>query len=141
MFPVTDLVDLDHVYGEDLGVTATGDIAVVSKHDRTFQRILRRLMTVATSAFNGSAYPWQPKYGVGLGARIGETLRIRAVRAAVRSQMLLEPTVLKVPAPVINVTPLGVTGATIDILYTDISGIPQSFSFDIGSPQTPPPHP
>lgn len=134
---MTDLVDLDHVYGEDLGATATGDIAVVSKHDRTIERILRRLMTVATNAFNGCSYPWLPKYGVGLGARIGEALQSRAIAAAVRSQMLLEPTVLKVPAPVITVTPLGVTGATIGILYTDISGIPQSFSFDIGTPQNP----
>lgn len=126
---MADLADLAHAYGEDLGVTPSGDIALAVKSDRTIQRIIRRLMTVPTDA-NGSAYPWEPDYGVGLGARIGETLDIRGITSDVRSQMLLEPTVAKSPAPVITVTEID-TGATITVSYTDISGVPQSFSFDL----------
>jgi len=136
---MTDLCDLDHVYGEDLQVTATGDIALVSKQDRTIQRIIRRLLTVPTSPANGSAYPWRPKFGVGLGARIGEALDLKALAAAVRSQMLIEPTVQKIPAPTITVTPLGNIGAVIDIAYVDTSGVPQNFSFDlVGTPKQQP---
>lgn len=135
---MTDLCDLDHIYGADLGVTATGDIAVVAKHDRTIQRIVRRLLTVPTSVRNGCAYPWRPKFGVGLGARIGEALDIRALQGAVRSQMLIEPTVQKIPAPTITVQPLGTIGASIDIVYVDMSGTPQNFSFDlVGDPRPP----
>lgn len=132
---MTDLYDIDHTYGEDIGVTATGDIALVSKSDRTIQRIIRRLLTVPTSPINGSSYSWRPNFGVGLGSRIGEALDIRGITASVRSQMLREPTVQKVPAPKITVTPLGQIGATIDIVYIDNSGFPQSFSFDLVGPQ------
>lgn len=128
---MTDLADCDHFYGGDLGVTPTGDIALVVKHNRTTQRVIRRLLTVPTSPENGSAYPFEPDYGVGLGARIGEALDIRGTAADVRSQMLLEATVQKIPAPTIAVTPIDVKGATIDITYIDVSGVPQSFSFDL----------
>jgi hypothetical protein len=137
---MTDLADIDHVYGQDLTVTPTGDLALATKKDRTIQRIIRRLLTVPTSPRNGSAYPWRPKYGVGLGARIGDALDIRGIEADVRSQMLVEPTVQKVPAPKISVVPLGTIGATINIVYVDLSGVPQSFSFDlVGDPPAPPP--
>lgn len=126
---MADLADLDHAFGEDLGVTPTGDIAVVVKFNRTIQRIIRRLMTVPTSAA-GSPYPWEPNYGVGLGAAIGKALNVRAIAAAVRSQMLLESTVAKNPAPQIDVEEI-TNGATITIQYTDTSGQPQTFSFDL----------
>lgn len=138
---MTDLCDIDHTYGGDIGVTATGDIALVSKSDRTIERIIRRLLTVPTNAKNGSSYPWRPKFGLGLGARIGEALDIRGLQAAARSQMLKERTVQKIPAPVVTVTPLGQIGATIDIVYTDNSGFPQSFSFDLVGSQNPKPTP
>lgn len=126
---MADLADADHFYGGDLAVTASGDIAIVTKSQRTIQRIIRRLLTSATD-ISGSAYPWQPAYGVGLGAKIGEALDTRAIGAAVRSQMLLEPTVQKVPAPIVVVTPID-AGAAITVTYTDLSGLPKSFNFDL----------
>lgn len=126
---MADLADCFHVYGQDLAVTPSGDIAVATKSDRTIQRIIRRLLTSPTNS-KGSAYPWQPGYGVGLGAKIGEALDVRAIAGAVRSQMLLEPTVRKVPSPVISVTEIA-NGANISITYFDQSGLPKGFNFDL----------
>jgi hypothetical protein len=130
---MADLADAFHIFGEDLAVTLTGDIALAVKSDRTVQRIIRRLMTVPTNA-QGSAYPWQPKYGVGLGARIGKKLDIPGIKADVRSQMLLEPTVARDPAPVVIVQELSQGGASISVNYADLSGIPKSFSFSLTPP-------
>lgn len=126
---MADLADASHIYGQDLAVTPTGDIALVTKSDRTIQRIIRRLLTAPTDA-KGSAYPWQPKYGVGLGSKIGEALDIRAIQGAVRSQMLKEPTVRKVPSPIITVSQTAL-GANISITYADLSGLPKGFNFDL----------
>ena len=127
---MADLCDIDHVFGQDIGETATGDIAVVSKADRTIQRIIRRLLTPQTDQ-TSSAYPWEPTYGAGLSAKIGEAIDIRAIQGIVLSQMLAEPSVARTPAPKVTVTPLDVTGATIDVSYTDQSGTPQNFGFDL----------
>jgi hypothetical protein len=125
------LYDLGHIYGEDLEESATGDIAVVSNQDRTIQRILRRLMTVATSVGN-SQYPTQPTYGAGLGAKIGEPgPDVRSIQGIVQAQMRTEALVARVPAPIVTVTPLAIGGATINVAYTDLSGQPQSFNFDV----------
>lgn len=126
---MADLADLAHSFGNDLGTTPSGDIGIVTKQQRTIQRIIRRLLTNPTDS-DSSDYPWEIDYGVGLGSRLGGDLDIRGINADVRSQMLLEPTVSKNPAPVVTVTPIP-TGATITIAYNDISGVPKSFSFNL----------
>lgn len=125
-----DLCDVDHTFGEDIGVTATGDIALVSKAERTIQRVIRRLLTPVTTQVS-SAYPWEPDYGAGLADEIGETVDIRKTRGIVLSQMLMEPSVAKIPAPTVTVTPLNVNDTAIDVNYTDQSGTPQNFGFDL----------
>lgn len=127
---MADLLDLAHSYGNDLGTTPSGDIATVSKQQRTIQRIIRRLLTPPTDT-DSSDYPWEPTYGVGLGARLGQDLDIKGIQADVRSQMLLEPTVSKNPAPVITVETIATGGANITIAYNDVSGQPQNFSFNL----------
>ena len=126
---MADLSDVDHYYGGDIGTSPSGDIALVTKRQRTIQRIIRRVMTQKANS-QGAPYPWETDYGLGLGARIGEALDARGIAADFRSQMLLEATVAKTPAPVITVTEIP-TGATIDVSYTDISGVPQNFSFNL----------
>jgi hypothetical protein len=126
---MADLADAYHIYGQDLAVTETGDIALATKSDRTTQRIIRRLLTAPTDA-KGSAYPWLPKYGVGLGKYLGEAMDTRALQGAILSQMLQEDTVLKVLPPQVTVTPTP-TGATITVQYTDTSGTPKSFNFNL----------
>jgi hypothetical protein len=119
------LFDISHLYGEDLGTTPSGDIAVVSNHDRTVQRVIRRLLT--------SGYVWEQGYGAGLLKMIGEEETDPGrVQAIVLSQLLIEPTVARTPLPTVTVTEAQGTGVTtITIVYTDLSGTPQSFAFDL----------
>ncbi len=126
-----DICDINHLFGEDLGVTATGDIAVVSNHNRTVQRVIRRLLTAPTSQ-SGSGYPWQPEYGAGLPQKIGESIDPGQVQAVVLSQLLIEPTVARTPLPTVTVSVTQGTGVVVlNVLYTDLSGTPQSFGFDL----------
>lgn len=129
---MTDLVDMDHLFGEDVSVTPSGDIAVVSNHSRTIQRVIRRLLTAQTSQA-GTAYPWQPEYGAGLPQMIGqENIDPGRVQAIVLSQLLIEPTVSRTPLPTIAATSTGANGIiSINVNYTDLSGSPQSFGFDL----------
>jgi hypothetical protein len=125
--------DIDHLWGNDIGVTPSGDINLVSGSYRTIERVIRRLMTTPTTQ-QGSAYPWQPTYGVGLGARVGGVLDIRGLQADVMSQILMEPSVSRTPLPVITVNQITATGVTtIGIVYTDNSGTQQNFSFNLAA--------
>ena len=129
---MSDLSDIDHYFGQDIAVTPSGDIAVSSNHDRTVQRVIRRLLTAPTST-TGSGYSWQPEYGAGLPQKVGqENVDVGAVRASVLSQLLIEPTVARTPIPTVSVSTAAGTGTiTIDVNYTDLSGAPQSFGFDL----------
>jgi hypothetical protein len=129
---MSDLCDIDHLFGEDIGITPTGDIAVVSNHDRTVQRVIRRILTAQTSVA-GSAYPFQPEYGAGLPQKIGqENIDIGNVKANVLSQLLLESTVARIPLPTVSVSSAQAgSNITINVTYTDTSGTPQSFGFDL----------
>jgi hypothetical protein len=122
---MADLCDIDHLYGEDLGTTPSGDIAVVSNHNRTVQRVIRRLLT--------AGYIWVQGYGAGLLQKIGEEeLDPNQVQAIVLSQLLVEPTVSRKPLPTVTVTTAQGTGVTtLNVRYTDLSGTPQSFGFDL----------
>ena len=127
-----DLSDIQHIYGDDVAVGPSGDFALVTQEQRTQLRIIRRLLTPATE-IGSSPYPWQPEYGAGLGKKIGTTIDQRTVQSIVLSQMGLEPTVAKVPLPVVVVTPTAANdGAQIDINYTNLAGFPLSFSFTLG---------
>lgn len=122
--------DISHLFGSDVGVTPTGDIALVTGSTRTRQRIIRRLCTPSTTIGN-SAYPWEPPYGCGLPAKIGDTLDDRAVQSDVLGQVLQEASVAPLPTPQVTATPIPGGGATIDILYSDQSGTPDGLNFDL----------
>lgn len=124
--------DLDHFYGEDVGLTPSGDIALVSGSQLTIQRVIRRLMTAPTTT-SQSDYPADPTLGAGIGSNIGDpNPDSRGMGAAILSQLFLEPTVSKTPAPTVLVTPLPAgAGAVINIAYTDTSGTPQNFNFNL----------
>jgi hypothetical protein len=127
---MSNLCDLDHLFGSDLNVTAAGDIAVVSNHNLTVERVIRRLMTAQTS-LAGSAYPWQPTYGAGLPQKIGNAINQKEVQAIVLSQLLQESSVSPTPLPTVGVTVTPGTGVVVlNVMYTDLSGTPQSFGFE-----------
>lgn len=128
---MADVADIQHLYGDDVAVSATGDLALVTNEDRTQLRIIRRLLTPSTSLGN-SAYPWEPNYGAGLGERIGKSMDVRLIAAIVMSQVILEPSVADIPIPEIRVTPFAAgNGAQIDITYTTLSGVQETFGFNL----------
>lgn len=133
---MSDLADLSHYWGSDLQLGPTGDLATVVRADRTSQRIIRRLMTNP----GGGDYPFEPDYGAGLPAKIGDTLNIPYLTALIIGQMALEESVSRDPAPQVLVTQIQ-GGAAIQIVYFDQSGqgVPLSFNL-FSAPQgaTPP---
>jgi hypothetical protein len=127
---MSDIADLSHLYGNDLALTASGDIAVVTAANRTIQRVIRRLCTAATSV-QASSYPWEPDYGAGLPARVGQTFDPRLIAGIIRSQLLAEPSVAQIPAPQISLTNITANAATCNIRYTDANGQQQGAKFNL----------
>jgi hypothetical protein len=117
--------DIAHLWGQDLSVSAAGDILIVDGDSLTTQRILRRLMTAE------GGYIWNLTYGGGVPGRIGETLNIDLINSVIRSQIALEATVARTPAPTIRVTEI-LNGVSVYILfYSAATGQQATLSFDI----------
>lgn len=120
--------DLYHQWGQDLQVTASGDLAVVDGTVLGQQRVLRRLLT------NQGDYIWHLGYGAGLPARVGQLLDRPALIAAIRSQMFQEPIVSQSPLPTVDIRPLsGDPGSlSVNITYVDAqTGQQVALSFDV----------
>lgn len=116
--------DLAHWFGQDLNVAASGDLLTVDGTVKGQQRVLRRLLT------NPGDYIWEPSYGAGLAAKIGQPFDAATCEALVKAQIFLEPAVARDPAPVISVTQIA-DGLFVSIQYTDSDTgqiVPLSFS-------------
>lgn len=105
--------DLDHTFGGDLSVSASGDLLTADSLTLSQQNVLRRLLT------NPGDYIWHPEYGAGLPGLIGQPIDVPTVTGLIRSQMALESTVSQSPAPVITVTPI-TSGMAVNIQYTEV---------------------
>lgn len=107
--------DIHHFWGSDLLPSTSGDLLTASGTMRGQQRVLRRLLT------NPGDYIFQPDYGAGLPAWVGMPMDVGKITAVIRSQILLEDSVAKVPAPVITVkqAPNDATGLAVSIAYND----------------------
>jgi hypothetical protein len=118
--------DIWHLWSSDLAVAPSGDIATASGPSITQQRLLRRLLT------SPGEYIWQPDYGAGLAAFIGQPVDPRRIAAIVRGQIFKEAAVARTPEPVIDVAlaPGGGTGGVyLHIRYVDAgTGNSQSLS-------------
>lgn len=117
--------DVSHFWGNDLSVSATGDILLIDGDDLTTQRIIRRLMTAV------QGYIWHLDYGAGVPAQIGSPLNLDLVRSIIRGQMALEASVARTPAPTITVTEI-LNGVSVYILfYSAKTGQQATLSFDV----------
>lgn len=106
--------DASQNFGTDISYSATNDVLLASDADRSQQRVLRRLLT------NPGDYIWHADYGAGLPKYVGDPLSATAfdqIKSTIISQMFLEDSVAKNPAPVIT---LQVTqfGLYVEIQYT-----------------------
>jgi hypothetical protein len=126
----TAIADISHTFGNDLDETPAGDIAIATGKTLTIQRIIRRLLTVATTAVK-SSYPWEPVYGAGLPERIGYTINVLDLTGLMLAQMRQEAGVAPSPAPTVTIDQSLAAENTfpISVTYTDLSGTPQSFNF------------
>ena len=116
-----------HIFGQDLVLSATGDILLVDGVQETNQRIMRRLFT------NPGDYLWDLLYGAGLPAKVGLKANAAAIAAVVRSQIFQETTVSQTPPPTIGVlaSPSGVVTCTVTYTYAP-TGQVSSLTFPIG---------
>ena len=119
------MADLSLTVGGDLLVGPTGDLALVDGPERGLQRVLRRLITVA------STYLYHRDYGAGLPARVGDLGLIEGITAVIRAQIFLEDAVRAEPAPTVAVSPI-LNGVFVAITYTDAAtGLAQTLSFEV----------
>ena len=107
------MADIAHVWGRDLQLGPTGDLALVSADNEVQQRILHRLLT------NAGDYIWQLDYGAGLPSQVGRVADGAYIGAVIRQQLLLEPTVAQSPEPVVTVTAAADGTVTATIQYAD----------------------
>lgn len=107
------MADLFHQVGEDLCVDATGDLLAADDTLLTQQRILRRLLTPASS------YLWQLDYGGSLPSFVGNPVHAARIAAIIRAQILLEDGVAKNPVPKVSVALQNGGVVVASILYAD----------------------
>jgi hypothetical protein len=112
--------------GNDLTVSATGDIALSSGTQVGQERVLRRLLT------NPKAYIWHLNYGAGLGRFVGQTANKLRIMAVAKAQMFREAIVSRTPAPTIGVDVQQTGVVTLSIAYVDTtSQTPQTLNFPL----------
>ena len=121
------MADLQHLWSSDLSVDASGDIALTDGSDEVRERVIRRLMTSV------SEYVWHVEYGACLPQWVGEVADGARIASLVRSQMLLDEAVSRVPEPEVTVA-VGDDGLVfLGVTYTDAAdGSARRVEFAIG---------
>ena len=120
------MADIQHTFGNDLTISATGDIALSDGTQLGQERVLRRLLT------NPKAYIWQLAYGAGLPRFVGQVANKLRISAVAKAQMYREGAVARSPAPIVtvDVQPTGVV--TLGIKYVDAATrTPATLNFNL----------
>jgi len=116
------MADLSHWWGNDLVLTASGDLATVDNLDKDNQRIFRRLCTNgAQSGARLAEYIFHPEYGGSAPWYVGQTTDEPTLEGIIRSQMYQEASVSHNPEPTIvpNINPDGTF--IVSINYTNVA--------------------
>ena len=122
------MADVAHVMGQDLQLSATGDLAMVDGDAQTQQRVLHRLLT------SMGTYIWQLSYGASLPALVGSVASRQQIAAIIRAQMAYESSVAPSPEPQVVLTSGTITEVSATITYTDsVSGRTQILTLPIGA--------
>ncbi len=120
--------DIAHVFGDDLNVGSSGDLACVFDDEAVRERVLRRLLT------SRGTYIWQPSYGAGLASFVGDIANAALLLSIVRGQMLLEADVARKPLPTVSVSAADSGIATAMITYVSaMTGLTQQPVLTLGS--------
>ena len=92
------------------------------------QRVLRRLLT------NPGDYIWHLQYGAGLAQFVGKPCDVAAINATIRSQIFMEPSVARLPEPVIEVQNDQNGSVYVYIRYVDAgTGATQVLAFTVSA--------
>jgi hypothetical protein len=120
--------DATLVWGGDLAVGPTGDIALASGGTLGQQRVLRRLLT------NEDDYVWNPEYGAGLGQFVGKVVNEREIVGMIKSQIFAESAVARQPDPAVAAETFPNGSVYLEINYVDaLDGGTQSLTFTVGN--------
>ena len=116
------------LWGGDLSVTLTGDVALAGNIALGQQRVLRRLLT------NPGDYIWHLQYGAGLAQFVGRPCDVAAITATIRSQIFMESSVARLPEPVIDVRNEQNGSVYVYIRYVDSeNGATQVLAFSVSA--------
>lgn len=108
------MADLNHIYGQDLKLSATGGLSLAKGTEQGQQKVLRRLLSNPGDDMHAL------EYGAGLPAFVGSPASADRMRAVVLKQMRLEKYVDQSVGPVVSVEKNAVTGvANILVQYVD----------------------
>ena len=107
------MADIAHLWGSDLALGPSGDLALATGLEEGRQRVLRRLLTTLRN------YIWHLDYGGGLPTMVGQPADAYAIEGVVRLQMSLEACVAATPEPGVTVATDGAGGTLLQITYTD----------------------
>ncbi len=122
-------MDLHHYWGNDLSLSANGDLLSVDGVTETNQRILRGLMTAAPE------YVFHADYGAAIGKHVGDALSFAdysKIKSDIRSIVLRDPNVAALPAPMMDFKSLPTGYLTVSIVYTyKPTGQLQTLSFNV----------
>ena len=122
------MVDISHQFGADLALSATGDLAMATGALLTQQRVLKRLLT------NPGDYIWNPDYGAGLAAFVGQPASTARIASVIRSQIFKEAAVGRTPEPLIDIQFSRSGAIYVHLRYADSStGETQILSFSAGT--------
>lgn len=130
--------DVSHYYGEDLDVSATGDLLVADETTTGEQRNYRRLLTnpelldAAGEVIAAPDYVFKNDYGAGLGRVPGSPVNLDETTATIRAQMQLEACVTQSStSPDVQLVSSGEVLSAV-IKYKDAStGDPVILNFDV----------
>ncbi len=122
-------MDIYHYWGNDLQLSATGDLLLVSGFVETNQRILRGLMTAAPE------YIFHTSYGAAIGRHVGDALSssdFTRIQADIRAIVIRDSDVAKNPQPQFTFTPTSSGYLAVSIAYTyKPTGQLQTLTFNV----------
>ncbi|EHH67017.1 tail protein [Gluconobacter morbifer] len=114
---------IGHFFGADLTLDH-GRLELVSDVEQVRQGLLRRLLTIP------GQYIWQPDYGAGLAAMVGQVVDTRTMEAVIQAQVMVDAGVDASQGVTVTVTAQDGGGCVCRVSYVDAaSGQQQDFGF------------
>lgn len=132
--PGVRVADASHWWGQDVQLTASGDIATCDGIPRSNQRIFRRMCTNGSkSGAKIGEYFFHPGYGGSAPWYVGQTTEALLLEGVLRQQMYAEDSVGHSPEPIISTvfSPNGAYSTRIQYAFEDSSQLLPPLQMDV----------